>query len=616
MHGAARRKRADMIALTSGWPRAVTAKTLRADAIAALLGALLVLPQGIAFATLAGLPPEYGLYSAVVPTIVAAAFGSSRHVVSGPTNANSLAILAAISPLAAVGGPDYIALALSVTILVGAIQLCVGAFRLGGLTDFISPSVLLGFMTGAATLIACYALPDFFGMAVEPGHGALGEVAAVVTGWRSISVAATAVGLVTLAVTLAVRHFAKRLPFMLIGLAAGYAVAEFALPLAGAKPVATVGAIPSPLPAFGSPFPSLDAVIQLMPVAFALAIVALGQSVSIAKTVAARSGQRIEVNREFIGQGLANIAGGFSSSYLACGSLNRSVPNLQAGARTPLAAILSAVFLVALVAVAAPVLREIPTSAVAALLLYTAWSLIDVRRFISVIRVSRIEFAIAAITFLAMLAAPFHIAILIGVGVSLAAFLHRSSHPHFHVLAPNRDTAIGRFTPVEDLAEPVECPQLKLLRIEGSTYFGAAHYVGDRLHELRVRHPTQKRLLIMAKSLNFIDLAGADLWENEATRRRNAGGDLYFHHPRKPVVDVWSRTGFLERLGENHIFQSKTEAIATIFGQLDPKICEACQARIFRECGPGSPTSFFDPKEAGTGKAGANQERARSNPRK
>jgi SulP family sulfate permease len=571
--------------LTSGWWRTVTAKTLRADAVAGLLGALLVLPQGIAFATLAGLPPQYGIFSAIVPTIVAATFGSSLHVVSGPTNANSLAIFAAISPLALVGGPDYIALALSVTIMVGAIQLAVGAFRLGALTDFLSPSVLLGFTSGAATLIACYALPDFLGLPPIETHGPFSELVAVAASWKAVNVAAAAVSIVTLLVTLLAKRFIPKAPFMLLGLAAGWALSAAITTRIGA-PVDTVGAIPSPLPHFMVPFPPLETLPKLVPIAFALAVIALGQSVSIAKAVAGRSGQRIDVNREFIGQGLSNVAGGFFSSYLSCGSLNRSLPNLEAGARTPVAAILSAAFLVGLVFVAAPLLRQIPSAAIAALLVYTAWSLFDLRRFVQIARVSRIEAAVAAVTFVAMLFVPFHFAILTGAGMSLVAYLHRTSRPHIRILAPDRDTGVGRFTPIEELSEPRECPQLKLLRIEGEAYFGASQYVGDRLHEMRTRSPGQKHLLVMAKSMNFIDVAGAELWEQEATRRRLMGGDLYFHRPRSAVLDVWDRTGFVRRLGENHIFDSKTEAISTIYKRLNPKICATCTARIFRECGP------------------------------
>lgn len=571
--------------LTSGWERDVTLATTRADAVAGLLGALLVLPQGVAFATLAGLPPEYGIFSAIVPTIVAAVFGSSLHVVSGPTNANSLAVLAAISPLALVGTPDYVALALAVTFMVGAIQLAVGVFRLGFVTDFMSPAVLLGFMNGAAALIACYALPEVLGLRLN-AVGPFALVEATFTYWRVINPWAVAIAAATLAVTFAVRRLVRPAPFMLCGLLAGWGLSEALRHVFGDLDVLTIGAIPSPLPQFSWPLASLGRFGELLPVAGALAIVALGQSVSIAKAISARSGQRIDVNREFVGQGLANIAGGLTSSYLACGSLNRSVPNYEAGARTPLAAIFSALFLIALVAAAAPLLGLMPMPAIGALLAYTAWSLFDARRFLEIARISRTEFVIAAATFGAMLVAPFHVAILTGVGLSVLAFLHRTSRPRIHALAPDRRTEAGRLTPLDELDAPVECPQLKLVRIEGSPYFGAAQYVGDRLQEMRQKRPGQKRLLVMAKSMNFIDLAGAELWELEASRRRRLGGDLYFHRPRGPVVEVWDKSGFLDRLGRDHLFGSKGEAIAAIYRKLDPAICATCTARIFTECGP------------------------------
>jgi len=581
------------VSLTSGWWRQVTPAAARADALAGLLGAFLVLPQGLAFATLAGLPPEYGLFSAIAPTIVAAAFGSSLHVVTGPTNANSLAILAAISPLALVGSPDYVALVLAATIMVGLIQFGVGALRLGFLTDFLSPSVLLGFTGGAAALIACYALPDLLGLKLTAG-GPFALVEATWTNWRLINPCAVAIAAVTLAVTLLARRLVRPAPFMLCGLLAGWGFAEAARLVYGDLDVATIGVIPGAIPHLSQPTSSLSRLSELLPIAGALAIVALGQSVSIAKAIAARSGQRIDVNREFVGQGLANVVGGLTSSYLACGSLNRSVPNFEAGARTPLAAVFSALFLVALVAVAAPVLGLVPMPAIAALLAYTAWSLLDLRRLFEIARISRPEAAIAVATFAAMMLAPFHVAILIGVGLSVVLYLYRTSRPRIYALAPDRRSESSRLTPLEELDAPVECPQLKLIRIEGSTYFGAVQHVGDRLHAMRQKRPGQKRLLVMAKSMNFIDIAGAELWELEASRRRSAGGDLYFHRPRRAVLDVWERSGFLDRLGRDHVFDAKRTAIASIYAELDPAICATCTARIFHECGTAAASATVE----------------------
>ncbi len=359
---------------------------------------MLVLPQGVAFATLAGLPPEYGIYTAVVPCIVAALFGSSWHVMSGPTNANSLALFAMLSPVAFAGSPAYIGLALAVTILVGCMQLAVGTLRLGTLANFISPSVLLGFTCGAATLIGLYALKDLFGLAVPTGTSAFGVLRFLFDNLDAVNWGAATVGAVTLAATLLFKRLGKRLPFMLLGLMAGYGVALLLnrAGWGGGHHVNVVGPIPSAIPAFGVPDISWRSVPDLLGIASALTIVALGQSISIAKAVALRSGQHIDANREFIGQGLSNIAAGLFSGYISCGSLNRSVPNFEAGAKTPLASIFSALWLVALVAVSAPLLAQIPLAAIAAMLLLVAWGLFDFARLRRIAALSRAEFAIAS----------------------------------------------------------------------------------------------------------------------------------------------------------------------------------------------------------------------------
>ena len=211
--------------LFGGWVRQVTPATLRADAMAGLLGAVLVLPQGIAFATLAGLPPEYGLYTAIIPCIIAALFGSSWHVMSGPTNANSLALFAMLSPLALAFSPAYVQLALAVTVMVGVLQWLIGALRLGVLANFISPAVLFGFTSGAALLIAVHALPDLLGLASSAEHSAAGVLAHILRQLPQASGAALAVASITLAVALGLRRYRRNWPYMLVGLAVATALA-------------------------------------------------------------------------------------------------------------------------------------------------------------------------------------------------------------------------------------------------------------------------------------------------------------------------------------------------------------------------------------------------------
>jgi SulP family sulfate permease len=598
--------------LFGDWVRLVSPATLRADALAGLLGAVLVLPQGIAFATLAGLPPEYGLYTAIVPCIVAALFGSSWHVMSGPTNANSLALFAMLAPLSMAFSPAYIQLALAVTVMVGALQWLIGALRLGILANFISPAVLFGFTSGAALLIAVHALPDLLGLAAAPEHGAGAVIVHVLSQLAYANPAAIAVASVTLAVSLGLRRLRRNWPYMLIGLAVATALAwgwsQFSA--ASATPsssLRTVGLIATPWPRFALPRIGWAQASELVGLAFALTIVALGQAVSIAKAVALRSGQRIDVNREFRGQGLSNIVGGFFSCYVSCGSLNRSMPNLEAGAKTPLSSVFSALLLLALVAVSAPVLAQIPMAALAGLLALVALGLVDLARWRQLFSLSRSDFAVALATLLATVTIRMEMAILLGVLLSLTVFLYRTSRPAMRTMGFDSRGLERQFVVIDDVpaaapearhAPLPECPQLKLLRMEGEVYFGATQHVADILYALRHQPNPQKHLLVMAKSMNFIDLAGAELWATELAARRAMGGNLYFHRPRPEVIQMWRKTGFTSLLGPEHQFADKFSAIATIFGKLDPEICRHCQARIFWECktAPGADDPASQPK--------------------
>jgi SulP family sulfate permease len=588
------------------WVREIDRASLRADALAGLLGAVLVLPQAIAFAALLGLPPSYGLATAVLPCIVAALFGSSRHVMSGPTNANSLAMVAMVAPLAAVGSPGYIQLVLALTLLVGVLQLGVGALRLGALAHFISPAALRGFTGGAALLIAVHALKDALGIVLPTGLAAPAALALIAQRLPQANPAAVLVAALTIAVALGARRAWPRSPHLLLGMVAGTAgAAALARWARGWQPVDVVGVVPQAWPRWQPPDIDWHQLPELFGLAIALTIIALGQSYSIAKVLSQRSGQYIDANREFLGQGLSNIAGGLFSCFLSCGSLNRSLPNLQAGARTPLASVFSALWLLALVGLSAALLATIPMAAVAALLLLVAWSLLDVAQWRRLLQLSRLEFGIALATLVATLAIRLELAILFGTLLSLAAYLWRTARPAMRTMGFDTPASPGRSEDADrsaqarrmptDAGRPFviaddnpaalpECPQLKLLRMEGSVYFGASQHVGERLHALRSAPAPQRHLLVMAKSMNFIDLAGDELWRDELRLRRSFGGDLYFHRPRPPVMELWQRSGFLDEIGRDHIFPDKRIAIATIVPRLDAAICARCTVKLFDEC--------------------------------
>lgn len=575
------------------WVQEVDARTLRADTQAGLLGAVLVLPQGIAFAALAGLPPAMGLAASALPCAVAALAGSSRQVMSGPTNATSLALGAMLLPLAAGDASLLVPVALALTLLVGGMQLALAGARLAALANFISPSVMLGFTTGAAGLIAWYALAGLM--------GAAGRASPLQAWEQGLSVSSLAVGGLTLVLAIAGRRWWRRGPHLLLALALGgllgwwwtqHGATGTDLPL-------RVGTPPSAWPQWQAPWVHLGRLVELgsplLQAGLALTIVALGQSMAIAKALAARTGQPLDVNRECLGQGLANLSAGLGSGMLVCGSLNRSVPNLEAGARTPLAAVAAAVILIATVALAGPLLAWIPLAGVNALLLVAAWSLWDRAAWRRNWTLHRSEFVIALATAAAALTIRLELAVLSGVMLSLVAYLYRTARPALRSMGfdshhPNRPFVVidpdAGGAPVR--AALPECPQLKLLRMEGSVWFGAVAHVAERLRALRQRAQAspegQRHLLVMVKSMNTIDLAGADLWDEERGRRRELGGDLYFHRPRPQVQEMWRRTGFIRRLGEDHVFPDKRRAIAAIVPRLDDAVCARCTARVFDEC--------------------------------
>ncbi len=576
----------------------VTTRTLRVDAIAGLLGAILVLPQAIAFASLAGLPPQYGIYTAILPCIVAALAGSSWHVMSGPTNANSLALFAMLAPLAIVGSPAYIGLALLVTILVGAIQLGVALLRMGSLANFISPATLMGFTSGAALLIAAHAMKDALGIQPEGVQGAGPTLAYLASHLEQASRGAVLVCCVTLFTAIVIKRFNKKLPFMLIGLVAGTILAavinQSNVP-GSLGQVTVVGTLPSLVPTFDLPEFEWKDLPALMSIALALSIIALGQSISIARALASRSGQVIDPNREFFGQGLSNLVGGFFSCYLSCGSLNRSLPNLESGARTPLAAVFSAIWLTLLVLVSAPVLAFIPFAAIAGLLLLVAWSLLDIPRWIQLAQTHRLEFSISLVTMLATVTFRLEYAILLGTLLSIFAYLHRTSRPSMRLMGFFSRSPDRHLEPIEDAnsAQALTCPQMQMVRMEGSVYFGAAAHVTQHLAGLRQVPNAPAHLLVMARSMNFIDLPGAEIWEDELKARHAMGGDLYFHRPRPEVLNMWKRTGFEQRMGAGHVFMTKNEAIGHIFTRLDHEKCRQCTARIFSECASIAPDHSF-----------------------
>jgi len=565
------------------WRALLTRETLRADAMAGLVGAAIVLPQGVAFATLAGMPPQYGLYAAMVPAIVAALFGSSRHLVSGPTNVISIVIFASLSPVAVPGSAEYIRLALTLTFLVGVMQLAMGVARMGVLVNFVSHTVVIGFTAGAACLIFAAQIGNFFGLEIAPGSSFPETLGQFLSNLDDINPYVTAVGAVTLLSGIAARRYFPRFPYMIVAMIAGTAAA-LALDAvfgSGMTRIATVGALPAALPTISTPDLSPNTLKNALPVALAVTILALTEAVSIARALALRSGQRIDANQEFIGQGLSNIAGSFFSAYASSGSFNRSGANQEAGARTPLAAIFSAVMLVVILFAVGPLVAYLPLAVMGALLFMVAYGLFDLHHIRNILRTSRQEAAVLLVTFVAAIFADLEFAIYAGVLLSLMLYLTRTSHPLILDVKP--DPAPGSYHYTADSGLP-DCPQLKMVRVNGSIFFGAVDHVQRQLEEIDELNPRQKHALIVASGINFIDIAGAEMLAQEARRRRAMGGGLYFYRLKDAPRTLLEKGSHMKDIGREHVFPVRTRAVAAIYPKLDSEICRHCRHRIFQEC--------------------------------
>ncbi|HIJ82638.1 MAG TPA: SulP family inorganic anion transporter [Magnetococcales bacterium] len=577
-----RRKHAHHRRVVSVWPwiawgRTVGRESLAKDLFAGLTGAVVVLPQGVAFAAIAGLPPEYGLYTAMVPVIVAAIFGSSHHLVSGPTTPISLLVFSTLSSMAPAGSPEYISLALTLAFLAGFFQIALALARLGLLVNFVSHSVVVGFTAGAAVLIASGQIKNLFGLHFAHNEWFFHNLAHLVEALPQTNNQALVVGLVTLLTVIGLRRLVPHWPNMLLGMLAG------SLLVWGADlQVDMVGALPRNLPPLSHPDLSFATIRQLAPGGLAIALLGLIEAVSIARSIGLHSGQKINGNWEFFGQGLANVVGSFFSAYPSSGSFTRSGINFRSGAKTPMAAIFAALGLTVIVLTMAPLARYLPIASMAGAILLVAYQLIDFGTIRIIFRSGATEVSVLLVTFLSTLSLQLEFAIFVGVLLSLVIFLHRTASPVVLSRVPDPQSEWRAFVTDPDL---FECPQLKIIRIDGPLYFGSVTHIEEMINLETEGTEKQPNLLIVCSGINYVDLPGIDMLLRIAITYKNRGGNLFFFGVKDQVCEMFQRFGYVNVIGQNHIFESKMEAVQNIVTRfLDRRVCQKCSRRVFLEC--------------------------------
>ena len=564
------------------WFRLTTIETIKADFFAGLTGAIIVLPQSVAFATIAGMPPEYGLYTAMVVPIIAALFGSSFHLVSGPTTAISIVVFAAVSKYAAPGSEEFVALALTLTFLAGVYQLVFGLAKFGLLVNFVSHNVVIGFTAGAALLIASSQIPYILGIHIPRGEGFINTWIDLYSGVGEFNIYLLIVGLGTLVSAIIIKLIRPKFPYLLIGMFVGGFLAFYLSSFTDS--IETVGVMPAYFPPLSSPNFSLNSLKSLAPEAFAIALLGLIEASSIGRSIATKSNQRINPSQEFIGQGTSNIVGSFFSGYASSGSFTRTGVNFESGARTPLSAILAALFLMVIVLLVGPLISYLPYAAMAGIILIVAYNLIDFQSIKKTFTYSKSESVIFTATFLSTLLFELEFAIYLGVLLSLMFFIAKTSAPEVHTLAfgspPGEDIRklqSIRKTPL------VQCPQLKIIRIDMSIYFGSINHIQKQISQI-VDNQRIYHILIVASGVNFIDLAGIEGLLIEHRRLKALNGNLYLVDVKSSTYEFMEKVNFVNEIGRENFFESKEEAIHIVFDRLDRSKCEKCQALVFKEC--------------------------------
>jgi SulP family sulfate permease len=557
------------------WFPRYTRVDLVGDGMAGAIVAIMLVPQSMAYAMLAGLPAQVGLYASLLPLVLYAALGTSRTLAVGPVAMVSLLVATGVSELAPTGTDEFVALAIVLALMVGVIQLGMGLLRLGFLTSLLSHNVLSGFTSGAALIIGASQVKHLFGIQVPRSHSlieTLGEVAKALPETRP---ATLAIGAGAVAVLLAWPRLAKGLagrlgagetlsgaaakagPFVVV-LAGTLAVTGLGLAADG---VSIVGEIPRGLPSFA--LPSLEApdLTALLPTALLISLVGFMESVAVAKALAARRREKIDANQELIALGVANLGGSITGAYPVTGGFSRSVVNFDAGARTGLASVLTATLVALTLTFLTPLLHDLPRAVLAAIVVVAVAKLVDVGAVRTAWRYSPPEALALLATFATVITVGIETGILVGVAVELLFYLWRTYRPHVAVVG--RVPGTEHYRNVER-HEVETCPAVAAVRVDENLFFLNASGLEQRLMGLAADSPELTDLVLICSAVNRIDSSALEVLESLARDLADAGVRLHLAEVKGPVMDGLRRTHFLEQLGEGRVHLSTHAAMEAL----------------------------------------------------
>jgi SulP family sulfate permease len=548
---------------------------------AGLAVAVMLVPQSMAYALLAGLPPQIGLYASIVPLLVYALLGTSRVLAVGPVAMVSVLVAAGISQLDPASASEYFLLALTLALMTGLIQLALGIFRVGFIVNFLSHPVLSGFVSAAAIVIGASQLKHVLGLSIPRTDHFYDDIMVAVQQRGQINFATLIIA--TASITILV-YFKTRLGTQLKRLGVPdilimpitksspltvVALGTLAVWLFGLNEnsgVAIVGTVPAGLPPLTTPSFNLDVWQTLLPMALTISLVGYMSSISIAKSLASKRRQKVDADQELIALGVSNMGAAFTGGFPVTGGLARSVVNFSAGANTPLASLFSAGLIALTLLFLTPLFYYLPNAVLAAIILVAVSSLFDFKTFKQAWRYNHSDALSLLITFFAVLIVNIESGILIGAGASLMLFLWRTSRPHSAIIGRLGDTEHFRNVFRHDVYTN---PRILMIRVDESLYFPNAQYLDDALLHAVADNPAIDHLVLVCSSVNYIDASALEVLRALRSELKNAGVTFHLAEVHGPVMDRLKHIGFVAEMGAGKIFLSPHEALETLERDLE-----------------------------------------------
>jgi SulP family sulfate permease len=545
----------------------------KADIVAGITVALVLVPQSMAYAQLAGLPAYFGLYASFLPPMVAAIFGSSRQLATGPVAVVSLLTAASLEPLAATGSEGFLAYAILLALMIGGFQVFLGLFRLGVLVDFLSHPVVVGFTNAGAIIIGTSQLSKLFGVSVEKQAHHYETVYKVIleaaqnTHWLTFFFAVISIGMLW-----GIKKYNPRLPGVLIAVVI-CTVLSWIIGFEE-KGGAIVGAIPAGLPGITIPTFDWSVIQQLISSAIVIALIGFMEAISIAKAMAARTRQRIDANQELVGQGLSNIVSGLFGGYAVSGSFSRSAVNIDSGAVTGFSSVVTGAVVGLTLLFLTPLLYNLPQATLAAVIIMAVINLVKIEPIKHAWKAEKHDGIVAVVTFaLTLIMAP-HLekGIMIGVVLAMVLFIYRTMRPRMAVLSSFHD---GTFRDVSVHTELDRCKKIVMFRFDMSLYYANAGYFETQVLEMVADNPDAEYLILDAEGINTIDATGAEVLLHLYERLEKVGVTIIVARMKKQFMDCMRRTGTLEKMGGDNwrFFSRVTFALAQAWSKME---CDKC----------------------------------------